>query len=207
MSLPVTILEKTSNGEIAAYDIYSRLLKDRIIFLGEEITNETASCIIAQLLHLSFSCPKKDIHFYIMSPGGEISPGLAIYDTMQFIRNDVATYCVGEASSMGAVLLAAGAKGKRFSLPSSRIMLHQPWTITGSSDARDLEIMSMEMNRSKKLIYQRLHKHTGRSMEELEKDCDRDFYMSANEAKTYGIVDAILEKAIYPWGSHGKDKS
>lgn len=191
--LPVTILEKTSRGEVAAYDIYSRLLKDRIIFIGEEITGEVATCVIAQLLHLSFSGPKKDIHFYIMSPGGSVSAGLAIYDTMQYIGNDVATYCIGEAASMGAFLLASGAKNKRYALPSSRIMLHQPWGAV-ESDARDINIYAQEISRQKQMLYERLAKHTGQDPKKLEEDLDRDKYIGAQEALQYGIVDHVIFK-------------
>lgn len=190
---PLTVLEKTGRGELAAYDIYSRLLKDRIIFLGEEITEDVAACIVAQFLHLGSK--KEDIHFYIMSPGGSISAGLAIYDTMQFVDCTVSTYCIGEASSMAAILLAAGSSGRRFALPTSRIMIHQPWSFVGAVDAKDLEISSREMARVKKTVYERLSHHTGRSIKQIEKDCDRDCYMTPMDAKRYGIIDSVIEKS------------
>lgn len=194
---PLTVLEKSARGEIAAFDIYSRLLKDRIVFLGEEITDNVATCVIAQLLHLSFASKKEDIHFYIMSPGGSVSAGLAIYDTMQYIPQDVATYCLGEASSMGAFLLASGAKNKRYALPSARIMIHQPWTALPALDAKSLEIEAKEMSRIKDLVYERLSLHTGKPKRQIEKDCDRDNYMSVDEARRYGIIDQVLRHAPY----------
>lgn len=194
--VPTHVVERSARGDFAVYDIYSRLLKDRIVFLGEEITDQTATCIIAQFLHLSF-VSREDIHFYIMSPGGYVNAGLAIYDTMQYIPCDVRTYCVGEAASMASVLLAAGAPKKRYALPSSRMMVHQPWTHMGSMDARDVSIHAAEINAMKDMIYDRLSRHTGRSKSRIEKDCDRDKFMSAQEAVRYGLVDSIIERASY----------
>jgi ATP-dependent Clp protease protease subunit len=186
------VLERTANGERAC-DIYSRLLKDRIIFLGTEIDNDVASAIIAQMLYLQLEDKEKEINFYIMSPGGVVNCGLAIYDTMQNISNDIATYCIGEAASAAAFLLAAGTKGKRFALPSSRIMIHQPWG-GARGDAKQIEIQAKEILRLKLMVNERLSKHTGKSLATIEKDTDRDFFMSAEEAKKYGIIDKVLEK-------------
>lgn len=187
-----TVLEKTPQGE-RAYDIYSRLLKDRIIFLNDEINDHTANLVIAQLLFLANEDPKKDIHLYINSPGGSVVSGLAIYDTMQFIKPDVNTICVGLAASMGAVLLLGGAKGKRFSLPHSRIMIHQPWG-GAQGQASDIEIQAREILKSKKLLNELIAKHSGQKLDKVEKETDRDFYLSPEEAKKYGIIDAVITK-------------
>lgn len=186
------VVEQTNRGE-RAYDIYSRLLKERIIFLGGTINDQVANLIIAQLLHLESEDPQKDIYLYINSPGGHIYPGLAIYDTMQYIRPDVWTICIGMAASMAAVLLAAGAKGKRYSLPYSRIMIHQP---SGGyqGQATEIEIHAKEILYLKQALNQILVRHTGQPRERVERDTDRDFFMSAIEAKEYGIIDGIFEK-------------
>lgn len=187
------VVEKSGHGE-RAYDIYSRLLKDRIVFIGTAIDDMVANLVIAQLLFLQSEDPAKDINIYINSPGGSVTAGLAIYDTMQFIKPDVCTYCIGQASSMGAVLLAAGAKGKRYALPFSRIMIHQPWGGTQGT-ASDISIQAKEILRMKEELLKILAKHTGQSFERIEKDSDRDFFMSSLEAKQYGLVDEVLEKA------------
>lgn len=189
------VIEKSGRGE-RAYDIFSRLLKDRIIFLGGSIDDETANLIIAQMLFLSNEDTKTDILFYINSPGGTITAGLAVYDTMRFLRCDVATYCVGQAASMGAVLFAAGAAGKRSMLPSSRILLHQPM-ITGvlTGAATDLEIEAREIIRLRSRLYSILSECTGRSAQDVEKDCDRNLWLEADEAVEYGLADKILQKA------------
>lgn len=187
-----TVIEKTPQGE-RAYDIYSRLLKDRIVFLNDEINDHTANLVIAQLLFLANEDPKKDIHLYINSPGGSVTSTLAIYDTMQFIKPDVSTICVGFAASGGAMLLLAGQKGKRYALPNSRIMIHQP--LGGAQgQASDIEIQAREMLKTKKLINDLIAKHTTQKLSQVEKDTDRDFYMSPDEAKKYGIVDAVITK-------------
>jgi ATP-dependent Clp protease protease subunit len=174
-----------------AYDIYSRLLKDRIIFLGSVIDDNVANVVIAQLLHLEAEDPEKDIYMYINSPGGIVSSGLAIYDTMQYIRPAVSTICIGQASSMGAFLLAAGASGKRFALPNSRIMIHQP--LGGvHGQASDIEIHTKEILLSKEKLNQILHKHTKQPLKRLQKDTDRNFFMSAEESKEYGIIDEVI---------------
>jgi ATP-dependent Clp protease protease subunit len=190
MSLVPIVIEKTGRGE-RAYDIYSRLLKDRIIFIGDEINDLTASLIIAQMLFLQLENKDQDINVYINSPGGSITSGLAIYDTMQFVSNDVQTYCIGQAASMGAVLLAAGTKGKRFILPNSRVMIHQPWGGFHGT-ASDISIHAEEILKYKKKLNELLAKHTGQPFERVEKDTDRDRFMSAEEAKAYGLVDEIL---------------
>ncbi|HOM60071.1 MAG TPA: ATP-dependent Clp protease proteolytic subunit [Anaerohalosphaeraceae bacterium] len=192
------VIEKTGRGE-RAYDIFSRLLKDRIIFLGGEIEDEIANLIIAQMLFLSNEDSEADIHFYINSPGGVITAGLAVYDTMQFLRCPVATYCVGQAASMGAVLFAGGARGKRFILPNSRVLLHQPLisgVMTGA--ATDIEIETKEILRLRNRIYTILSEHTGKSPEQIEKDCDRNLWLEADEAVAYGLADRILQKAPAP---------
>jgi ATP-dependent Clp protease protease subunit len=176
-----------------AYDIYSRLLKDRIIFLADEINDETASSVVAQMLFLQEQSAEEDIEMYIMSPGGSVSAGLAIYDTMQFIKNDVATYCIGQAASMGAFLLSAGAKGKRYGLAHSRIMIHQPWG-GAEGDAKNIQIVAREINRLKKMLYECMAYHTGQPFKRISKDCDRDYYMSADEAKEYGLIDHVVGK-------------
>lgn len=190
------VVEQTSRGE-RAYDIYSRLLKERIVFIGTPIDDTVASLVIAQLLFLESEDPDKDIYLYINSPGGIISAGLAIYDTMQYIKPDVATICIGMAASMAAVILAGGAKGKRTALPNSRIMIHQPWGgVQGT--AADIRIQAEEILRMKRKINEILAKHTGKPIEQIEKDTDRDYYMSAEEAKEYGIIDQILVKREVP---------
>lgn len=187
------VVEQTSRGE-RAYDIYSRLLKERIIFLGGPIDDDVANLIIAQLLYLEAEDPEKDITLYINSPGGVVYSGLAIYDTMQYIRPDVATYCVGMAASMAALLLAAGAPGKRYTLPTSRIMIHQP--LGGArGQATDVEIEAREILRLKTIANEILVRHTGQPLERVEKDTDRNYYMSAEEAVAYGVVDQILSSA------------
>lgn len=178
-----------------AYDIYSRLLKDRIVFIGSPIDDNVANVIIAQMLFLQMEDPEKDIHVYINTPGGSVTSGLSIYDTMQFIKPDVNTYCVGQASSMGAVLLAAGAKGKRYSLPHSRIMIHQPWGGAEGS-AVDIHIQSKEILRMKEDLEGILVKHTGQTPERIKADSDRDFFMSAEEARVYGIVDQVIATIV-----------
>jgi len=184
------VVEQTGRGE-RAYDIYSRLLKDRIIFLGTTVTDEVSSLIVAQLLFLQAEDAAKEISFYINSPGGSVTAGMAIYDTMQFVKCDVATYCVGQAASMGAVLLAAGTKGKRFALPNSRVMLHQPW---GGAEgaASDISIMATEILRLKEILNGIVARHTGKPVESVARDTDRNYFMSAAEAKDYGLVDAVV---------------
>jgi len=193
MNLVPMVIEKSSFGE-RAFDIYSRLLKDRIIFIGETIDDNIANLVIAQLLFLEGEDPKKDIHMYINSPGGSVTAGLAVYDTMQYINCDVSTMCVGMAASMAAVLLAAGAEGKRFALPNSRIMIHQ---LMGGAQgqASDIDIQAKEILRIKEILNNILVQHTGQSMEKIEKDTDRDYYMSPKDAKEYGIIDKVVEKA------------
>ena len=189
------VIEKSGRTE-RAYDIYSRLLKDRIVFLGGALDDQTANLIIAQMLFLSNEDTKTDIHFYINSPGGAITAGLAVYDTMQFLRCDVATYCVGQAASMAAVLLAGGNSGKRFLLANNRVLLHQPHipgTLTGA--ATDLDIEAKEILRLRTRLYEILAKHTGQKPEKIEKDCDRNLWLEANEAIEYGLADRILQKA------------
>ncbi|MCG3135392.1 MAG: ATP-dependent Clp protease proteolytic subunit [Planctomycetes bacterium] len=193
--IPV-VIEKTGRGE-RAYDIYSRLLEDRIVFIGTPIDDHVANVVIAQLLFLQKENKHQDINLYINSPGGLVTAGLAIYDTMQFVQCDVATYCIGQASSMGAVLLAAGTKGKRYALPNSRIMVHQPWG-GARGTAADIEIQAEEILKLKKTLNGILAKHTGREIRELEKDTDRDRYMDAAEAKTYGLVDEVVETLKQP---------
>ena len=184
------VIEQTSRGE-QSYDIYSRLLKDRIIFLGSEVNDIVANSIVAQLLFLQSQDPKKDVDFYINSPGGVISAGLAIYDTMQMISCDVRTYCVGQAASMGAVLLAAGSAGKRFALPNARIMIHQPaGGMQGT--AADINIQAQEILRMREILNGILATHTGKTTKAIAKDSDRDYFMSAEEAKKYGLIDDVL---------------
>lgn len=193
-SLVPIVVENTGREE-RAMDIYSRLLKDRIIFLGTQVNEHTANVIVAQLLFLQFEDSNADIHFYINSPGGSVTAGLAIYDTMQYISCDVATYCIGQAASMGAVLLAAGAAGKRNSLPNSRIMIHQP--LAGmQGTATELAIHAKEVVRIKKNLNNILLRHSGQSFEQIEKDTDRDNFMSSEEAKHYGLIDNILERVV-----------
>ena len=193
MLVPI-VVEQTGRGE-RAYDIYSRLLQDRIVFIGTGITDEVSNLIIAQLLFLQAQDAAKDISVYINSPGGSVTAGLAIYNTMQFITCDVATYCVGQAASMGAVLLAAGRKGKRFSLPNARIMIHQPWG-GAEGKASDISIAAKEILRLKDRLNEILSVHTGKSVEVLSNDTERDYFMSAEEAKAYGLVDEVLVKRL-----------
>ncbi|MDD5128763.1 MAG: ATP-dependent Clp endopeptidase proteolytic subunit ClpP [Candidatus Omnitrophica bacterium] len=185
------VIEQTARGYERAYDIYSRLLKDRIIFIGTPIDDYVANLVIAQMLFLQMEEKDKDINVYINSPGGSVTAGLAIYDTMQFIKCDVATYCVGQAASMGAVLLAAGTKGKRFVLPNSRVMIHQPWGgVQGA--AADISIQAKEILTLRDKINNILAYHTSQSLEKIQKDTDRDYFMSAKEAKDYGIIDEVV---------------
>lgn len=185
------VVEQTGRGE-RGYDIYSRLLVDRIVFLGTPVDDMVANVIIAQLLFLQMTDPKKDVHLYINSPGGSVTSGLAIYDTMQFMTCDVNTYCIGQAASMGAVLLAAGAKGKRYALPNARIMIHQPWGGV-QGQASDISIQAKEILRLKDRLNEILAQHTGRSFEDIGRDTDRDRFMSAEEAKEYGLVDGVVK--------------
>ncbi len=189
------VIEKSGRTE-RAYDIYSRLLKDRIVFLGGQVTDDAANIIVAQMLFLSNEDSKTDIHFYINSPGGSITAGLAIYDTMQFLRCDVATYCIGQAASMAAWLLAGGREGKRFLLANNRILLHQP-LLSGQliGPATDLDIEAQEILRLRTRMYDILAKHTGQNVEKVEKDCDRNLWLDATEAIEYGLADRVLQKA------------
>ncbi len=190
MPLIPMVVEQSNRGE-RAYDIYSRLLKDRIIFIGSAIDNEVANVIVAQLLFLESEDPEKDISFYINSPGGVVTAGLAIYDTMQYIKPDVATVCIGQAASMGALLLTAGAKGKRFTLPNSRILIHQP--LGGAQgQATDIQIQANEILRMKDTLNEILSFHTGQDIKKISKDTDRDYFMSAEESLEYGIVDKVV---------------
>jgi len=187
-----TVIERDSRGNDRVWDLYSRLLVDRIIFIGTPIDDHVSNIVVAQLLFMQMSDPKKDIHIYINSPGGSVTSGLAIYDTMQYLTCDVNTYCVGQAASMGAVLLCAGTKGKRFALPNSNIMIHQ---VLGGAEgqATDVEIRVKHMLKLKQTLNSILSKHTGKSVEQVDKDCDRDNFMSADEAKTYGLVDLVVQ--------------
>lgn len=195
MPIPI-VLEQTHRGE-RSYDLFSRLLKDRIIFLGTPIDDDVANIVIGQLLFLESEDPEKDIMIYVNSPGGSVTAGLAIYDTMQYVRPAVSTICVGQAASMGAVLLAAGAEGKRYALPNSRIMIHQP--LGGAQgQVTDIEIQAREMLRLKHKLYEILAKHTKQPIERLEKDGDRDYFMGAVEAKEYGLVDAVYDRRLMP---------
>jgi ATP-dependent Clp protease protease subunit len=194
-----TVIEQTHRGE-RGWDIFSRLLKDRIVFLGTAVDDQIANIIIAQLLFLESEDPDKDIMVYINSPGGMVTAGMAIYDTMQHVRPDVSTFCMGQAASMGAFLLAAGAKGKRYSLPHSRILIHQP--LGGfSGQATDVDIHAREILRTRDNLNKLLVKHTGQPIERIKNDTERDYFMSATEAKDYGIVDEVMEPKV-----HGKDK-
>ena len=185
------VIDKQGRDE-RAMDIYSRLLRDRIVIMGTQVNDQVANSLVAQFLYLQFEDPKADIHFYINSPGGSVTAGMAIYDTMQFISCDVATYCLGQAASMGALLLTAGAAGKRFALPNSRIMIHQP--LAGfQGTATDLDIHAKEVIRTKRRMNEILQKHTGRDLEELEQDTDRDKFLSAAEAAEYGLIDKVVE--------------
>lgn len=189
------VIEQTGRGE-RGMDIYSRLLRERIIFLGTAIDDHVASLTIAQLIFLEAEDSEKDINMYINSPGGSVTAGLAIYDTMKFIKPAVATICVGMAASMGAVLLAGGAAGKRSSLPNSKIMIHQPWTQGIGGQVTDVEIHAKELIKTRDSLYRILSEHTNKSIEQITKDCDRDYFLTAEEAKTYNLVDNIIEKRI-----------
>ncbi len=193
MALVPMVIEQTSRGE-RAYDIYSRLLRDNIIFLGTPIDDQIANLIIAQLLFLSGEDAEKDIQLYINSPGGSITAGLAIYDTMQYIKNDVVTFCIGQAASMGAFLLMSGTKGKRFALPNSRILIHQPSMGGLSGQATDIDIHAREILRIREITNNLMSKHTGQSLDKVERDVERDFIMNAPQAKEYGIIDEIIDR-------------
>ena len=192
MSLVPYVIEQTSHGE-RSYDIYSRLLKERIIFLGEEVNDTTASLIVSQLLFLESEDPEKDISLYIMSPGGSVTAGMAIYDTMQFVKCDVSTICMGMAASMGAFLLACGAKGKRLALPNAEIMIHQP-SGGAQGQATEIEIVAEQILRTKEKLNRILAENTGQPYEKIVQDTERDNYMTAEQAKAYGIIDAVVEK-------------
>ncbi len=194
MSLVPYVLEQTSRGE-RTYDIFSRLLKDRIIFLGEEVNDTTASLVVAQLLFLAAEDPDKDINLYINSPGGSVTAGMAIYDTMQYIKPDVSTICIGMAASMGAFLLSGGAKGKRFALPNSEIMIHQP-SGGARGQATEIRIVAENILKTRKRLNEILAANTGKSYEEIERDTERDNFMSAPEAKEYGLIDAVITKPV-----------
>lgn len=196
------VIEQTGRGE-RGMDIFSRLLRERIIFLGTAIDDHVASLIIAQLLFLEAEDPDKDINLYVNSPGGSVSAGLAIYDTMQFIKCDVSTICVGLAASMGAILLAGGKENKRYALPHSKIMIHQPWIGGMQGQASDIEIHAKEMMKTRDSLYNILAKHTGKTLEQITKDCDRDYFLTSEEAKEYHLIDKIFDKRIIP----GKEKS
>ena len=187
-----TVIERDGRGNDRVWDLYSRLLVDRIIFIGTPIDDHVSNIVVAQLLFMQMSDPKKDIHIYINSPGGSVTSGLAIYDTMQYLTCDVNTYCVGQAASMGAVLLCAGTKGKRYSLPNSNIMIHQV-LVGAEGQASDVEIRVKHMLKLKNTLNAILAKHTGQTVEQVEKDCDRDNFMSADEAKNYGLVDLVVQ--------------
>ena len=192
MSLVPMVVDQTNHGE-RSYDIYSRLLKDRIIFLGEEVNDVTASLVVAQLLYLAAEDPDKDINLYINSPGGSVTAGMAIYDTMQYIRPDVSTICIGMAASMGAFLLAGGAKGKRYALPNAEVMIHQP-SGGARGQATDIQIHAENILRTKKKLNEILAANTGQPLERIAADTDRDNYMTAEEAKEYGLIDAVITK-------------
>jgi ATP-dependent Clp protease protease subunit len=193
MTLIPIVVEQNERSE-RAYDIYSRLLKDRIVFLGSQVDDIVANTVIAQLLFLQTEDPDKDIHLYVNSPGGSVSAGLAIYDTMQYIKPDISTYCLGQAASMGALLLSAGAKGKRFALPNSRIMIHQP--MGGAyGQATDIEIHAREILKIKDSLNNILAKHTGQDIAKVQEDTERDYFMAAEEAKEYGLVDEVISSA------------
>jgi len=204
MSLIPIVIEQTPRGE-RAYDIYSRLLKDRIIFVGQPITDELANLVIAQLLFLESENPEKDIYLYINSPGGLVNAGLAIYDTMQYVKPDISTVCLGQAASMAAVLLSAGTPGKRFALPNSRILIHQPM---GSfyGQATDIEIQAREIIKLKERLNRILAKHTGQPVERIAQDTERDFYMSGEEAREYGIIDEVIVQRKAEMGKTGQEK-
>jgi ATP-dependent Clp protease protease subunit len=193
LNLIPMVVEQTSRGE-RSYDIYSRLLKERVIFLVGEVNDQVANVLIAQMLFLESENPEKDINLYINSPGGSVTAGLAIYDTMQYLKPDVSTMCIGQAASMGALLLTAGAKAKRFSLPHSRIMIHQPWAGGISGQASDIEIHAREILTMRERLNAILARHTGKPIETITHDTERDRFMSSEEAKAYGLIDAVLER-------------
>lgn len=192
-SMVPIVVEKSQSGE-RSWDIFSRLMKERIIFIGDGIDDYVANVVVAQLLFLHFENKNRDIALYINSPGGSVTAGLAIYDTMKYVAPDVATYCIGSCASMGAILLCAGTKGKRFSLPSSRIMIHQPWG-GARGTASDMEIQVREINKLKVALYKILSEASGKTMEKVTADCDRDYFMTAEEAKEYGLIDHVISKA------------
>ncbi len=194
MSLVPIVVEQTSRGE-RSYDIYSRLLKDRIIFIGSAVDDNVANSVIAQLLYLAADDPEKDIHVYINSPGGSVTAGMAIYDTMRYIKPDVSTICVGMAASIGAILLIAGAKGKRMALPNSEIMIHQPWVGGVQGQATDLKIHADHILRTRTMLNRIISKRTGQPLDKVERDTDRDNFFSAKEALAYGMIDKIVEKS------------
>lgn len=198
------VVEQTGRGE-RAYDIYSRLLKDRIVFIGTPITDEVSNLVIAQMLFLQGEDPTKDVHLYINCPGGTVTAGLAIYDTMQFLKCDITTYCVGQAASMAAVLLAAGTPGKRFALPNARIMIHQPWGGV-QGQAADISIQAREILRLRDRINEILAEHTGKNVEQVARDTDRDYYMSPEEAKNYGLIDEVVIPRKQPLGKKAAGK-
>jgi ATP-dependent Clp protease protease subunit len=204
MPLIPIVVEQDHRGE-RAYDIYSRLLRDRIIFIGGEIHDEIANLVIAQLLFLEADDPESDIHLYVNSPGGSVTAGLAVYDTMQYIRPDVSTFCVGQAASMGAVLLAAGAKGKRSALPNSRVMLHQPWG-GARGQAADIDIQAREILKLRDRLNEVLAHHTGRPPEQIALDSERDYYMSGEEARVYGVVDQVVAHRPAPGAGKGTSR-
>ncbi len=192
MNLIPVVVEQTSYGE-RSYDIYSRLLKDRIIFLGSAIDDQVANAVVAQLLFLAAEDPKKDIHLYINSPGGSVTAGMAIIDTMSFIAPDVSTICTGMAASMGAMLLVAGAPGKRYALPNAEVMLHQPWG-GSQGQASDIKIAADRIMRHRNMLYTIISERTGKTVEQIEKDADRDYFLTATEALEYGLIDKVIEK-------------
>ncbi len=196
MPLVPIVVEQSHRGE-RAYDIYSRLLKDRIIFLSGGIDDDVANLVIAQLLFLEAEDPDRDVHLYINSPGGSVTSGLAIYDTMKYIRADVSTFCVGQAASMGAVLLACGDKGKRIALPNSRVMIHQPWG-GFQGQATDIDIQAREILKMRETLNQILADHTGKPFEEIARDTERDYYMSGEDARAYGLIDQVVEQRPTP---------
>ncbi len=201
MPLIPIVVEQDHRGE-RAYDIYSRLLRDRIVFIGGEIHDEIANVIIAQMLFLEADDPESDIHLYVNSPGGSVTAGLAIYDTMQYVRPDVSTFCVGQAASMGAVLLAAGAPGKRSALPNSRVMLHQPWG-GARGQAADIDIQAREILKLRDRLNELLAHHTGKPVDQIAQDSERDYYLSGEEAREYGVVDQVVAHRPAPAGARG----
>ena len=193
LNLVPMVVEQTARGE-RAYDIYSRLLKERVIFIVGEVEDQMANLVVAQLLFLESENPDKDIHLYVNSPGGAVTAGLAIYDTMQFIKPDISTICVGQAASMGAVLLAAGAKGKRYSLPNSRILIHQPWMSGLGGQATDIDIHAKEILRMRERLNEILSQHTGQPLKRIQDDTERDYIMGPDQGKEYGIIDDVIRK-------------